>query len=95
MSAKKDRPEAPHLEPAESITNIASLGHREAIASACEAYVALVLTPKGKFTRRVFLSLHGANQAVERARARGQAAAVVLCRLTPEYGQPNLSRWSA
>jgi hypothetical protein len=51
--------------------------------SACEAFVVLVFTPAGQYRRRVFLSLHGATAAVQRARAKGQSARMVLRRLVP------------
>lgn len=54
------------------------------LVAACDAWVVLVLTPSGKYRRRVLLSLHAAAQAVARAQENGQQAALVLCRLTPE-----------
>jgi hypothetical protein len=53
------------------------------IESACAAYVVLLLTPAGKYRRRVFLSLHSATAAVQRAQAKGQPVRLVLCRLVP------------
>lgn len=48
-----------------------------------QAFVILVLTPQGKYRRKVYLSLHSAVLAVQRAEARGQSAQLVLCRLEP------------
>jgi hypothetical protein len=53
------------------------------IASACQAYAVLLLTPAGKYRRRVFLSLHSATAAVQRAQDKGQPVRMVLCRLHP------------
>ncbi|SNU00956.1 hypothetical protein SAMN06298212_10572 [Ruaniaceae bacterium KH17] len=47
------------------------------------AYVVLVSTREGRYRRRVFLSLHSAVHAAERARERGQDADLVLCELRP------------
>jgi hypothetical protein len=65
------------------------------IESAYQAYVVLVITPAGKYRRRVMLSLHGATAAVQRAQAKGQTAHLVLCRLVPVQADPELgSGWS-
>jgi hypothetical protein len=53
------------------------------IATACQAYAVLLLTPAGKHRRRVFLSLHSATAAVQRAQDKGQPARMVLCRFVP------------
>jgi hypothetical protein len=53
------------------------------LTAACTAYVVVLITPRGKYLRRVFLSLHSAEQAMRRAHDRGQPAHLVLCRLTP------------
>jgi hypothetical protein len=53
------------------------------IASACQAYAVLLLTPAGKYRRRVFLSLHSATAAVQRAQDKGQPVRLILCRLVP------------
>jgi hypothetical protein len=53
------------------------------IDSACQAFVVLLLNPHGKYRRRVFLSLHSATAAVQRATVKGQPVRLVLCRLTP------------
>jgi hypothetical protein len=53
------------------------------IETACNAYVILVTTPGEKYRRRVFLSLHSATAAVQRAHKNGQPAQLVLCRLEP------------
>jgi hypothetical protein len=51
--------------------------------TACDAYVVLVITPIDKYVRRVYLSLHSATSAIQRATAKGQGARLVLCRLMP------------
>lgn len=50
------------------------------IASAMPVYVLIVRTPTDRIGRRVFLSLHGAVKACERAQARGHAASLELAR---------------
>jgi hypothetical protein len=63
--------------------------------SACEAFVVLVITPAGRYWRRVFLSLHSATAAVRRARAKGQPVRMVLCRLVPVAAALDLTgEWS-
>ena len=61
--------------------------------SACAAYVVLLFTPAGKYRRRVFLSLHSATAAVQRAKAKGQPAHMVLCRLQPVTADLELASW--
>jgi hypothetical protein len=69
---------APSTDPAEaSVTRAAD------IEAACTAYVVLVITPRDKILRRPYLSLHSAQQALQRAHDRGQTAHLVLCRLEP------------
>jgi len=46
------------------------------------AYAVLV-TGSGRDSRRLYLSLHSASAAVNRARQRGATAALILCRLVP------------
>lgn len=53
-----------------------------------DAYAVLVVTPRGRYQRRLYLSLHSADAAMRRARERGQEAACVLVRLVPETGVP-------
>jgi hypothetical protein len=70
--------ESPPTDPtAASVTPSADIG------AACEAFVVLLITPSGKYRRRVFLSLHSATAAIQRAQAKGQPARMVLCRLVP------------
>lgn len=57
----------------------------EAIA---HAHAVLVSTPSGKYARRLFLSLHAADKAMQRARDRGQTAACVMVELVPVPGVP-------
>ena len=58
---------------------------------ACAAYVVLVVTPAHKYRRRVFLSLHSASAAVQRAQAKGQPARLMLCQLVPVAADVNLA----
>jgi hypothetical protein len=53
------------------------------ISAACAAYVVLLITPRGKILRKPYLSLHSAQQALQRAHDRGQQAHLVLCWLEP------------
>jgi hypothetical protein len=47
------------------------------------AYCVVAITPYDRPRRRVFLSLHSAMKAVERARKRGLQAELILCKLVP------------
>lgn len=53
------------------------------IAASHPGYVLIVKTPSARITRRVFLSLHAAVKATERAEARGHATSLTLCRVVP------------
>jgi hypothetical protein len=55
------------------------------------AFVVIALTPAGRYRRRAFLSLHSATAAVQRARAKGQPARLVLCQLVPVAADLDLS----
>ena len=59
----------------------ATLAQHPDMETACEAYVVLVSTPAGHYRRRVFLSLHSATAAVQRALAKNQPVRMVLCQL--------------
>jgi hypothetical protein len=45
--------------------------------------VVLLITPRGKYSRHVYLSLHSAQLALQRAHDRGQQAHLILAKLTP------------
>jgi hypothetical protein len=47
------------------------------------AYLVLLVGRNGNTLRKPYLSLHSAEQAMRRARKRGQQAHLVLCRLLP------------
>jgi hypothetical protein len=51
-------------------------------ADIADAYCVYLHTPYDRRYRRLFLSLHSAVQAVERAKKRGLKAELILCRLT-------------
>jgi hypothetical protein len=59
----------------------------------CQAYVVLLINPAGKYLRRVYLSLHSATAAVQRAQAKGQPVRLVLCKLSPVTA--DLDGWSS
>jgi hypothetical protein len=66
------------------------------IETACEAFAVVVVTPTGHYRRRIFLSLHSATAAVQRARAKSQPVRMVLCKLVPVAADLDLSgEWSA
>lgn len=52
------------------------------VQDAIPAYVLIVETPTMRVTRRVYLSLHSAVKACERARARGHAATLAMAHYT-------------
>ena len=58
------------------------------------AYCVLAHTPYDHKYRRLFLSLHSAAQAVERARKRGLQAELILCKLVPVQADLD-GEWSA
>lgn len=67
--------------------------HREATVNMSRAAVAcahavLVWTPEGRYNRRLFLSLHAADKAMQRARDRGLTASCVMVELMPVPGVP-------
>ena len=68
------------------------LTHDETVAlsqkAVTHAHAVLVSTPAGKFQRRLFLSLHAADKAMQRARDRGLTAACVMVELVPVPGVP-------
>jgi hypothetical protein len=47
------------------------------------AYVVVVVSPYGQPRRHPYLSLHHATAALQRAKAKGQPARMLLCRLEP------------
>jgi hypothetical protein len=53
------------------------------ITALCQAYVVLLVGRSGNYVRKPYVSLHSAQQALQRAQDRGQHAHLVLCRLTP------------
>lgn len=64
-----------------SLSTIAS--DSEDLTYYCRALVVLVTDKNGKYRRRLYLSLRSAEKAVQRARARGRDAHVILCRIEP------------
>ena len=68
------------------------LTHDETVAlsqnAVRHAHAVLVSTPGGRFSRRLFLSLHAADKAMQRARDRGLTAACVMVELVPVPGVP-------
>lgn len=51
---------------------------RAEVHTALPAYILIVKTPTDRIARRVYLSLHSAVKACERAQARGHAATLEL-----------------
>lgn len=51
---------------------------RAEVLDALPTYILIVKTPTDRVTRRVYLSLHSAVKATERAQARGHAATLEL-----------------
>lgn len=69
-----------------SVAHLPLTGDPAMIARA-EALVVLVADRRGRYRRRVFLSLASAQRACEQAAARGVDAQIVLCQLTPIGGE--------
>ena len=57
--------------------------HQAEALSAVTGYALAVETGAGRYRRRMFLTLAAAENAVARARARGQYAEVILVRVVP------------
>ncbi|MGP5640193.1 hypothetical protein ACTXPS_12175 [Brachybacterium tyrofermentans] len=55
---------------------------RAEVLAALPAYILIVKTPTQRVTRRVYLSLHSAVKACERAQLRGHAASLELAEYT-------------
>ena len=60
-----------------TLTDPQALAHGHAV---------LVSTPSGRWSRRLYLSLHSADKAMQRAQDRGQVAHCVLVELVPVPG---------
>lgn len=83
---KRIRPSAEtEADPREIISSLPLAADSEMIARA-DALVALVQDKRGRYRRRVFLTLASAERAVDHARARGVDAQVVLVQLVPIGG---------
>ncbi len=53
------------------------------IEGACSVYIVLLVSPRGTFVKRPYMSLHFAQAGLRRAQDRGQEAHLVLAKLTP------------
>lgn len=60
-----------------------SIPSEAALFAAARGYCVIVTSSEGKHRRRIFLSLHSAERAVQRAKARGLYAAIVLAVIVP------------
>ena len=82
---RRPREEAPPETPTKKSGAILPLDAAR-LRELASAYVVIVITPQGRARRSVYLSLHSASQAVDRAHNRGQHADMVLCQLVPIGG---------
>jgi len=58
--------------------------HRhDEVLRVARGFCVVVETPTGRYRRRLYLSLSSAEKSVERARANGKYAAIVLATITP------------
>lgn len=72
----------------DNIVPATTLTHPQAVAP---AYVVFTLRDDGGVKRRnVYLSLHSAIKAKERAEARGDSFELMLCELVPVPGKPTI-----
>jgi hypothetical protein len=69
-----------------------SLPNAADIADFVPAYIAVMVDRFGTPRRRPYMNLHHASRAVQRARAQGRQAWLILCRLEPVTG--DLGEWS-
>lgn len=83
---KEIRPrQATEADPKE-LSSILPVATDSTMIARADALVALVQDKRGRYRRRVFLTLASAERAVAQARARGVDAQVVLVKLTPIGG---------
>ena len=75
----------PHDEtgPHENTGNSEGTPTEAALFAAARGYCVIVTSSEGRYRRRLFLSLHSAEKAVQRAKARGLYAAMVLAVIVP------------
>ena len=66
-----------------SSTAINDKANRTAVSAIEHAHAVVVETPGGRVNRRLYLSLHSAEKALDRARERGDAATMLLVELVP------------
>ena len=90
--APTSRPSDDH-QAATKLPNTHRIVESNVLAALCEAFVVVVEVPGEKYVRRVFLSLHRAIQAVERAQARGRSAWMLLCKLVPVPADLEFGEW--
>lgn len=83
MSAKNNAP-AGNEGAATGLVNHDQYSHDQAdVRAAVTGYALAVETGSGRYRRRLFLTLSAAENAVRRARERGQYAEVILVRVVP------------
>lgn len=75
----------PHHEtgPHENTCNPEDTPTEAALLAAARGYCVIVTSAEGRYRRRLFLSLHAAEKAVQRAKGRGLYAAMVLAVIVP------------
>ena len=69
--------------PHENTCNPEDTPTEAALFAAARGYCVIVTSSEGKYRRRLYLSLHSAEKAVQRAKARGLYAAMVLAVIVP------------
>lgn len=83
MNDKLKAGPTPETGPHENTCNPDDTPTEAALLAAAGGYCVLVESAHGKYRRRLYLSLSAAQSAVERARAHGKYAALVLAVVTP------------
>ena len=83
MSEKQKAGPTPETGLPENICTSQGTPSEADLFGAARGYCVVVRTDHGKFRRRLYLSLNAAEKAVERARAHGKYASMVLAVIVP------------
>ena len=83
MSEKQKAGPTPETGPHENTCNPEDTPTEAALFAAARGYCVIVTSSEGKYRRRLYLSLHSAEKAVQRAKANGKFAAMVLAVIVP------------
>lgn len=83
MTANENRPTSDDGAASNHATDRYATPRTADVLAAARGHCLIVSSSEGKYRRRLFLSLHAAEKAKERAQARGCYAAIVLAVIVP------------